>query len=210
MDPLFIPPGAPDAKTLADTAAGLLERTGDIEQAIAYIEGFGIRLDADTKHYLRAPVLCHKSDWTADAPAFLFTQARRERIAIVLGAMPGMVGPSEITVILFAASLCAPLQREYAELYFWAAGHAMKGHQLEPHQVWEKIGVEISDADILEPRGRLNQTYKHIAQEIRSKLQSAKSASKAKRDTQSTAAVEPVAETAGSPAVPFTQGVLPL
>lgn len=178
---LFIPPGAPDARTLADTAAGLYERTSDVESAIAYIQGFGIQLDADTKRYLRAPVLCHHSDWTQDVPAIFFTQARKERFAIVLGAMPGIVGPSEIAIILFAASLCAPLQHDYAELYFWAGGHAMKGQQRPPEEIWSAIGVTLADSDVLDPRGRLYQTYTRFAHDLRSRLCRAKSATNGKQ-----------------------------
>ena len=140
------------------------------------IEGLlGRALLLEDRRWLDGPVLVHEaSGWTAkDVAPFLYDQARAERVEIVLGFRPGLiVGPSEISAIMHAASLAAPLNHRDSELYYWASGNAIARRDKKPvEEVAAMLGWPIpTDADVLSRSSGIGHAYRELAHDARAKV----------------------------------------
>jgi hypothetical protein len=152
--------------------------------AATFVEAFDIvPLSAVEKRYMNGPVIVHaQGGYTAmDLPEWMVPQIRVERLEIILGLQPDMiVGPTEITAVMHAATYEAPLQREIGEIYVWAGAHAVARHKnCTPEEMWMKLYPDdpmITHDMVIRRGGRLFMHYNQLAHEIRRKVdRSAKS-----------------------------------
>jgi hypothetical protein len=131
------------------------------------------RLTLDERRFLAGPLIVHNPqgwplpDWLADA-------AGAERIGIVFGVTPHyIVGPAEISAVMFGASMDAPMDRDHVDLYLWATINAhAKRKGFDPVTLFgELLNMRpITDDEVLERGGRLHETYRRLAEDIRRKV----------------------------------------
>jgi hypothetical protein len=126
-------------------------------------------MDMDSKtavKYLAGPVIVAHGGWSVDVPMWMIEQARRERLDVLAGNLPGhIVSPTEIAVFTLAASMAMPLDRQAAEIHLWACTRAIS----------RRLGMDgdialddrnCTDADVLSPDGRLHREYSRMAHQI--------------------------------------------
>lgn len=144
----------------------------------ALLEMGGHKQSLDDARFLRGPIIYHKSPWAADIPKWMFDQVRAERTEIATGHLRMPVGPTEITVVMFPATMDAPLEYRTTELYLWASVHAVARHTGKPASTyWKSLNHEpIPDKQVLEPGGFLYENYRSLASEIRHKVINAQTA----------------------------------
>jgi hypothetical protein len=133
------------------------------------------RLSLDDLRFLKGPfVVSNAGGWDADIPQWLFEAAGAERIGIVFGVTPQyIVGPAEIAAVMFAATMVAPMGHYHSDLYIWATINAhAKRNDLDPAKLFrELLDMDpIEDRVVLLPGGRLYETYRHLAHDIRAKV----------------------------------------
>lgn len=146
--------------------------------AATFVEAFDIvPLSAVEKRYINGPVIVHaQGGYTAaDLPEWMVPQIRVERLEIILGLQPDMiVGPTEMTAVMHAATYEAPLQREIGEIYVWAGAHAVARHKnCTPEEMWMKLYPDdpmITHDMVIRRGGRLFMHYQELAYEIRRKV----------------------------------------
>ena len=137
------------------------------------------KLSLDDLRFLKGPLVVHESPWNANRPAWLAEQAGAERIGIVFGLTPQyIIGPAELAAVMYGATLDRPLSHYHADLYIWATVNAVAkrdGKTLE--QVWHgRFGDHphherpIEDRAVLQPGGRLYETYREIAHDVRRRV----------------------------------------
>jgi len=137
------------------------------------------KLSLDDLRFLKGPLVVHESPWNVDRPAWLAEQAGAERIGIVFGVTPQyIIGPAELATVMYGASLDAPLSHYHADLYIWATVNAVAKRDGKTAQdVWHGLfggnlgmGRPIEDREVLEPGGRLYETYREIAHDVRRRV----------------------------------------
>lgn len=151
-----------------------LAETGVPGAAIAMIDVFQIggKLTADQWKFLHGPLVLHQSGWSDTLPDWMPAQARAERIEIVLGTKPWIIGPTELAAVMYGATLDHPLHREDADLYLWASTSAAARHYGKPiAKFWQKIGEKpIADDDVCVRGGRLWEDYRTLAERVRGRV----------------------------------------
>lgn len=88
-----------------------------------------------------------------------------ERLEIFCGERRDIVSPAEIWLVMFNATMAAPLQYRLTEIYLWAAHRAYlaAGHERPPG--WDGNLMRIAgDEDIFE--GHLSDEYRQLCREI--------------------------------------------
>lgn len=146
--------------------------------AATMVEAFDIvPLSANDRRFINGPIVVHSQGGytAADLPEWMVPQIRAERMEIILGLQPDMiVGPTEITAVMHAATYEAPLNRETGEIYVWAGAHAMAKHKnCTPEEMWTKLYPDepmITHDMVIRRGGRLFMHYRELAQEIRRKV----------------------------------------
>jgi len=132
------------------------------------------RLSLDERRFLTGPFVVHESAWNDTRPKWLSDVAGGERVAIAFGkAAPGLiVGPAEIAMVMYGASLDAPMPRDYAELYLWAAVSAVaKRDKRDAAAIFGVMNMQpIENDDVLAPSGRLHNAYSRLAHDVRRKV----------------------------------------
>lgn len=115
-----------------------------------------------------------KTAWNDTLPQWCRQQALAERWQIVAGELPGhIVGPAEILCVMYGATMVAPLQHDAADLYLWASNQAVVAHfgpDSESAKGAYEVSKHVTDADVLQPGGRLYHDYRQLAFEIRDKV----------------------------------------
>jgi hypothetical protein len=131
-------------------------------------------LTLDDSRYLRGPVVVHQNGWTETLPDWLPAMVSIERAEIVFAETSRyIVGPAEIAAVMYPATMAAPMYSDYADLYIWATVKAHSRRKaISSHDAFrELLGSDpITDASVLEPRGRLFETYRYLAQDIRRRV----------------------------------------
>lgn len=142
-------------------------------------------LDLPTRKFVGGPIIVHNgtAGWgprdNEHHPIKEYrSQIFAERIEIALGLTPWIVGPSEITMVMYAATLDGPLRSPAADIYVWAGSHAaVKRHF--PDKTYLDLQLKTWDGDtgvtdemILSDRG-IGQSYRDLCREIRRKVEAA-------------------------------------
>lgn len=131
------------------------------------------RLSADDRKFLEGPLVVHQSSWNDTRPVWIMEQVSAERVGIVLGTTPQyIIGPTEMLAVMYGASLDAPLDRDYADLYLWAGANATaRKWSRDIEAVWAMFGMApIEDRDVLLPSGRLYHVYRPLAEDVRRRV----------------------------------------
>jgi hypothetical protein len=151
--------------------AGELGGAGIVGPLIS-VFGRDMGLSIDDCRFVSGPLIVHRNGWADIVPKWMAGQAIAERVEIVLGGAPGIVGPTEIAAVMMPASHQAPFAHDLFELYMWATTHAAARHYKKPvAHYWKELGMRpIEDRDVLDRRGRLWHTYQGLASEIRRKV----------------------------------------
>ncbi|MEL7534173.1 MAG: hypothetical protein AAFN10_22910 [Bacteroidota bacterium] len=140
------------------------------------LEFAGGKLSLEQKRYLQGPIVQHKSPWAETTPQWMYQQIPAERFAIVLeevqnGQAGWQVGPTELSVAIYPASMDAPMREAYAQIYLWASAQASAQHyQKHLAQIWEQIGRPVEDHEVLQSGGRYYHTYRELCQDLRRKI----------------------------------------
>ena len=130
-------------------------------------------LSPDDRRFLMGPLVVHENGWTETLPAWLHDQVGQERVGIVFGLTPQyIVGPAEIAAVMYAATLAAPLNHYYADLYCWATIHAdARRKREEPELGFARLDMPpISDSDVVVRGGRIWETYRELATDVRRRV----------------------------------------
>jgi hypothetical protein len=162
-----------------------LSRHGRMLQALAEIgvsrRVIGTTIDAfmpdtlslDDRRFLMGPLVVHQNGWTDTLPVWLHDQVCAERVGIVFGLTPEyIVGPAEIAAVMYPATMAAPIGHYYADLYCWGTIHAdAKRKNEKPEVGFARLGMRpITDADVVVRGGRLWETYRELATDIRRRV----------------------------------------
>lgn len=131
-----------------------------------------VKLDADDRRFLLGPFVVHGQTWRSDLPDWIFQQGRAERFEIVVEKKPGLIGPAELTAVMYGATIDAPLRRELTDLYLWASVNACVRHyRRDRDELWKTLDMApIEDREVIERGGRLWQDYQTLAEAIRRKV----------------------------------------
>jgi hypothetical protein len=130
-------------------------------------------LTLDDSRYLRGPVVVHQNGWTETLPDWLPAMVSIERAEIVFAETSrSIVGPAEIAAVMYPATMAAPMYSDYADLYIWATVKAHSRRKaISSDDAFRELGSDpITDASVLEPRGRLFETFRYLAQDIRRRV----------------------------------------
>ena len=138
----------------------------------------GKYLHKDQRCYLAGPIVLHTSPWNETLPEWLGASLGYDRLKIIMeeiktGQGPGWkIGPIEITTVMYAASMEAPMRYEYAQIYMWAAAQANAFHYKKPvEEFWEKVGGQVvQDNAIMDPSGQFYHAYRDLCGEVRRKI----------------------------------------
>jgi hypothetical protein len=156
------------AKLIA--ALGFLGMSAELTSVLA--KWAGIERSLDAMRYLRGPIVVHQTRWLDTIPKWLFAAAKAERHEIVFGKSPYIVGPAEITAVMYPAAMEHPLSRDAVDLYLWAGANAVAMHKHEPiEKIWQ--GMEcpaIRNKEVIIPGGRLWYDYSNLSHEIRRRV----------------------------------------
>jgi hypothetical protein len=143
--------------------------------AAEMIKAFGLRrLSAADHAYLSGPMILHsQGNWYRDTPRWLLSQARAERVDVVLGLEPRwIVGPTEIVAVMMPATQEAPLSTNAVQLYLWACRHALARSGRQVPKEPDSIRMHpATDDEVLDRGGWLHDDYRRLAQEIRRKVE---------------------------------------
>lgn len=132
------------------------------------------RVHPDHTRFLTGPIVQHQSPWASSTPEWLYQAVISDRVRIILdeheSGQPGWrVGPAELAAVIYPASLEAPLQTEYAELYMWATARAYARHKDKPlDEVWQALGGDpVPDSRYDKPGSHHYQCYNRLCRDIR-------------------------------------------
>ena len=143
---------------------------------LAFIDHSDLKLAADHRHFLMAPIVQHKNDWMDTTPEWMYPQAYAERYRIVQyehskGIKGYTVGATELAVAMYPATMASPVTRTFAEVYLWASAHAYNRHSGKSlKEIFDNVGGVIPDHELLKPGGRLHQDYTTYCSEIRRRV----------------------------------------
>jgi hypothetical protein len=130
-----------------------------------------IKLSADDRRFLMGPIVVHDAGWGGTIPNWMIEQAGAERVEIVLGDKPWIIGPTELAAVMYGAMMSAPRGSDLTDLYLWAASTASARHYSRPiEELWQQLNMRaVADSDVLERSGRLWHDYQALANAARSK-----------------------------------------
>lgn len=172
----------PAPKTIPQSSVAMMEVMAQMGMAptvtAALLSLHDAQFSTEARRFHEGPIIQHDSPWRADTPRWLYAAIRAERLRLICeeqaeGITEGWrVGPAELTAVIYPASMDAPLTHDMSELYLWAAAQA---NRYNPHSSvtdpWSLIGGQpVSDADVLEPGGRLYPIYRRLCGDIRRKV----------------------------------------
>lgn len=144
--------------------------SGDV--LIPLLDMLGVKLSLDDQRFLSGPIIVHETGWKDSTPDWLYDLARAERFEIVVQKKPGLVGPAELTAVMYGAMMVAPRPRETVDLYLWASVNASARHySRDAGEIWKSLDCPpIEDKDVIERGGRLWDDYRQLAEAIRRKV----------------------------------------
>jgi hypothetical protein len=204
---LFTPPPEAKAKDPRPMLT-LMAQIGMGRQCIAAMVEIlcpDIKLSADDRRFLVGPICVHgrPGGWNETIPKWMFEQASIERVEIVLGGKPWIVGPTELAAVMYCAMTDAVRHQDIVDLYLWASSTASARHYDRPIEgIWKQLNMRpILDADVLDRSGRLWQDYQDLACEARRKsIQAAQvDERQARKETKERAVTKPARSKPAAP-----------
>jgi len=124
----------PETKKKTDTAA--LPLTPSVAhdwpaEALAYLAKLGRRPAADirftsaARRYLNGPLIVGSRSWGDLTPGWLRDAVQVARLALVMAGEDTEASQEEAVAYLMAASLAAPLDHDWARVYFWLCSQVL-------------------------------------------------------------------------------------
>jgi len=173
---LFTEQDLAQSTRLADSTAGMLGALADMgcsKHVIAALLSMMDKVHPDHIRFLTGPVVQHASGWVETTPAWLYQAAIGDRVRIIVdeharGVRGWEVGPAELTAVMYPATMDAPMQREYADIYLWAAARANARHTGKTvDDIWSAIGEPVEDRHIVDVSGRCHYLYHQLCSDVR-------------------------------------------
>lgn len=184
---------------LADSTAGMMAALADIgcgKHVLATLLSMIDKVDPDHIRFLTGPVIQHSSPWAETTPAWLYEAVIGDRMRIITdeharGVTGWVIGPAELTAVMYPATMEAPMRMEYADIYLWAAAQANARHTGKTvAEIWAAIGEPVDDRLITDPTGRYHTLYRQLCSDVRQRvIKAAGAASRPSRDPVDTPAV---------------------
>ena len=166
---------------------------------VPLMTAFGAAQDMplEARRFLAGPVVVHESAWNETRSRWIEDEIAAERIGIVFGLTPDLiVGPAEIAAVMYGAMLDNPQSRDHTELYLWAVPRAAASFRgIEIAKVVGGTFEAVTDAMVLLPRGRIHETYRRVAGDIRSRVVRAQEAREREQRRDAREAATPAAPT---------------
>jgi len=176
---LFTERDLSQSSRLSGNTAAMLTALADIgcnkHVIAALLDPF--KLKPDHQRFLTGPVIQHRSQWADTTPPWLYQAITGDRLRIILdeharGVTGWHVGPAEITAVMYPATMDAPMQMEWADIYLWASAQASARHYRKTvDEIWSGIGgAPVPDSAVAKPGGRYYQDYRHLCSDIRRRV----------------------------------------
>ena len=135
------------------------------------------RVRKDHIRFLTGPIIQHRSPWASSTPEWMYHAAIADRVRVILkeheaGETGWTVGPAELAAAVYPASMDAPLQPTYADLYLWASAEAYSAFHKRPlEDFWRGIGGEPITAErFTKPGSSDHHHYRRLCADIRGKV----------------------------------------
>lgn len=116
-------------------------------EATAYLIKLGrpwtpaAKFTAPTWRYLNGPLVVGSSAWGENLPRWLRDAVKVARLGLILAGETELASEEEAVAYLLAASLAAPLARDWAELYFWLCARVLpRWGQVQEADFWAMLG----------------------------------------------------------------------
>jgi len=88
----------------------------------------------DIVHALTDPVVLHRSPWADTLPQWVRGQIITERLCALMTGEPGSATDAEVMAYIYPASLDAPLDRDWSEIYLYVCTRTLErtGKEVPP------------------------------------------------------------------------------
>ncbi|MBD1862372.1 MULTISPECIES: hypothetical protein [Trichocoleus] len=147
----------------------LLMQVGARDIVAAYLEIGGFH--HQHIRYLMGPTVLHRSPWADTLPNWLPEAIHRDRFESILsehdeGLVGNLATPTEVMAYMYPATMDAPMQRDWVEVYLWAGNDVLTRHNRLPEgkTFWEHVdNSPISYHQI-------KNDYEQLARDIRRKV----------------------------------------
>ena len=121
--------------------------------------------------YLAGPIIVHKSPWADTLPSWLMSATISDRLEAVFkehdtGIVGQLATPSDLLAHMMPATMDAPLQRDWVNVYMWAGNETLTKHKrLSGGQsYWEMVGEKAIAYE------EIKNDYECLARDIRAKV----------------------------------------
>lgn len=147
----------------------LLMQVGARDIVAAYLEIGGF--NRQHVRYLMGPTILHRSPWADTLPNWLLEAIHRDRLEVILlehdEARVGEVAtPTEVMAYMYPATMDAPMQRDWVEVYLWAGNDVLTRYNRlsEGKTFWEHVGNSPISYH------QIKNDYEQLARDIRRKV----------------------------------------
>lgn len=154
----------------SEQAIRLLLEVGINKEAIASLLEIS-EFNIQHVRYLAGPVIVHKSAWAETLPSWLPKACLLERLDLIFeerktGKVGDLATQAEVLACIYPASLDAPLDRDWTDVYLWVGNEVMQRHKrLKEQNLWELIGQDRP------PKfSGIKSNYDQLARDIRRKV----------------------------------------
>lgn len=147
----------------------LLMQVGAKDIVAAYLE-IG---EVNRQHirYFLGPTVLHRSPWAETLPNWLSDAIHCDRLNLILQELDehrvgDLATPTEVMAYMYPATMDAPMQRDWVEVYLWSGNETLTRHGRLPKgkTFWEHVGqAPISYSQI-------KHDYEQLARDIRRKV----------------------------------------
>jgi hypothetical protein len=176
---LFAEKDLTQPSAIADSTSTMIAALADLgcsKHVLAALLSMMDKVHPDHIRFLTGPVVQHRSSWAESTPQWLYGAAIADRVRIILEeharrVTGWQVGPAELVAVMYPATMDAPMQMEYADIYLWAAAQANARHfGKSVAEVWSQVGEPVADRTILGPAGRYHHHYRQLCSDIRQRI----------------------------------------
>lgn len=147
----------------------LLMQIGAKDIVAAYLE-IG-KVNRQHIRYFLGPTVLHRSPWADTLPNWLSDAIPSDRLNLILQEQDeqrvgDLATPAEVMAYMYPATMDAPMQRDWVDVYLWAGNETLTRHNRLPEgkTFWEHVGqAPISYSHI-------KHDYEQLARDIRRKV----------------------------------------
>lgn len=121
--------------------------------------------------YLAGPIIVHKSPWAETSPPWLLKAVVIDRLETIFaeyhaGVVKQLATSSEILAYMMPATMDAPMQRDWVDVYTWAGNETLIKHKRlnDGQTFWDLTGEKAVAFDMVK------HNYETLARDIREKV----------------------------------------